>query len=144
MATWAPFQDFTEAFTNGQHDFSNNTFNVALTNTAPVATQTVIDLVTNHPPPAAANGYTDGGHAVTIGVAEVNGVTTVTGDQIVITANAAGGIGPFQYAILYNLDTDGLVSYADYGSSITLQNAETFTVKFNNATTGNIFRTITS
>lgn len=139
MATWQKFQDYSEQLHKGQHDYVNATYKVALTNTAPVNTQTTIDLVTNHPPPAAANGYTDGGHAVTIAISETNGVTTVTGEQVVITANAAGGIGPFRYVVLYNDTTDQVQSFSDYGSSITLQNAETFTIKFNNASPGTIF-----
>ena len=142
MATWTKFQDFSEQLSRGIHDFDAHTFKVALTNTAPVATQTSLDTVTNHPAPAAANGYPAGGIATTIAISETTGTTTVTGTQVVFTATA-GGIGPFRYAILYN-DTatspaDALIAYSDYGSSITLADTETYTVKFNNASPGTIF-----
>lgn len=143
MATssWNKFQDFSEQFTRGVHDFDAHTFKVALTNTAPVATQTTWN-VTDHPAPAAANGYTAGGTATTVALSETTGTTTVTGTQIVFTATA-GGIGPFRYAVLYN-DTatspaDAAVAYFDYGSSITLGDTETLTVKFNNASPGTMF-----
>lgn len=142
MATYTKFQDFSEQLTKGVHLWASNTYKIALTNTAPVATQTSLDTVTNHPAPAAANGYTAGGTATTIAVSETTGTTTVTGTQVVFTATA-GGIGPFRYAILYNdsatSPADALVAYWDYGSSITLADTETFTVKFNNASPGTIF-----
>lgn len=140
-STWNKFQDFSEQFTRGVHDFDAHTFKVALTNTAPVATQTTWNL-TDHPAPAAANGYTAGGTATTIALSETTGTTTVTGTQIVYTATA-GGIGPFRYAVLYN-DTatspaDAAIAYFDYGSSITLGDTETLTLKFNNASPGTMF-----
>jgi hypothetical protein len=57
---------------------------------------------------------------------------------VVFTASG-GTIGPFRYAVLYD-DTptspaDPLVSWWDYGSSITLNAGETFTVDFD-ATNG--------
>lgn len=141
MATYNKFQDFSEQLVRGVHDWDANTFKIALTNTAPTATQTTWNL-TDHPAPAAANGYTAGGTATTIAVSETTGTTTVTGTQVVFTATA-GGIGPFRYAVLYN-DTatspaDAAVAYWDYGSSVTLADTETFTVKFNNTTPGTIF-----
>lgn len=141
-STWNKFQDFSEQFTRGVHDFDAHTFKVALTNVAPVATQVSFDAVTNHAAPAAANGYTAGGSATTITLSETTGTTTVQGTQIVYTATA-GGIGPFRYAVLYN-DTatspaDALIAYFDYASSITLGDTETLTVKFNNATPGTMF-----
>lgn len=143
MATsaWNKFQGFSEQFARGVHDFDAHTFKVALTNTAPVATQTTWN-VTDHPAPAAANGYTAGGTATTISLSETTGTTTVQGTQVVFTATA-GGIGPFRYAVLYN-DTatspaDAAVAYFDYGTSITLGDTETLTVKFNNASPGTMF-----
>lgn len=142
MATYNKFQDFSEQLARGVHDWDAHTFKIALTNTAPTATQVSLDTVTNHPAPAAANGYTAGGTATTISISETTGTTTVSGTQVVFTATA-GGIGPFRYAILYN-DTatspvDALVAWWDYGSSITLADTETLTVKFSNATPGAIF-----
>ena len=142
MATFIKFQDFSEQLAKGVHDWDAHTFKVALTNTLPVNTQVSLDTVTNHPAPAAANGYPAGGTATTIAVSETGGTTTVTGTQVVFTATA-GGIGPFRYAILYN-DTatspaDALVGWWDYASSITLNDAETLTVKFSNTSPGAIF-----
>lgn len=143
MATssWNKFQDFSEQLSRGVHDFDAHTFKVALTNTAPVATQTTWN-VTDHPAPTAANGYTAGGSATTISISEAAGTTTVQGTQVIFTATT-GGIGPFRYVVLYN-DTatspaDAAIAYFDYGSSITLGDTETLTLKFNNASPGTMF-----
>lgn len=142
MATFNKFQDFSEQLARGVHDFDAHTFRVALTNVAPTATQTSLDTVTNHPAPAAANGYSAGGTATTISISETTGTTTVSGTQVVFTATA-GGIGPFRYAILYNdsatSPADALIGWWDYASSITLNDTETFTVKFSNTSPGAIF-----
>lgn len=141
MATYNKFQDFSEQLTRGVHDFDAHTFKIALTNTAPVATQTTWNT-TDHPAPAAANGYTAGGTATTISISETTGTTTVSGTQVVFTATA-GGIGPFRYAILYNdsatSPADAAIAWWDYGSSVTLADTETFTVKFSNTSPGAIF-----
>lgn len=142
-ATYNKFQDFTEQLGKGVHNFSSHTFRLALTNTAPVATQTGLDLVTNHPPPAAANGYTTGGHVVSGTWAESSGTGTLSDDSVVITASG-GSIGPFRYAILYNdsatSPADALIGWWDYGSSITLGDGEPLTVNFNSdPTEGTIF-----
>ena len=140
MATYNKFQDFSEQLIRGVHDWDAHTFKVALTNTAPVATQTTWNT-TDHPAPAAANGYTAGGTATTISISETTGTTTVQGTQVVFTATA-GGIGPFRYVILYNdsatSPADAAIAWWDYASSITLADTETFTVKFNNTTPGTI------
>lgn len=141
MATYNKFQDFSEQLVRGVHDWDAHVFKIALTNTAPVATQTTWNT-TDHPAPSAANGYTAGGTATTIAISETTGTTTVTGTQVVFTATA-GGIGPFRYAILYNdsatSPADAAIAYWDYASSVTLADTETFTVKFNNTTPGTIF-----
>lgn len=138
MATFNKFNDFSEQLVNGVQDFDANTYKVMLVNSpAPVATDTIKSDLTEI---SAGNGYSAGGTATTIAVSETSGTTTVTGTQVVFTASG-GSIGPFRYVVLYN-DTaasKNLVGWWDYGSSITLADTETFTVKFNNASPGTIF-----
>jgi hypothetical protein len=129
MATFTKFQPFVENLAEKVFNLGSDTLRLALTNTAPVNTQGVLDLVTNHPPPAAANGYTAGGNTITTSSSlQTTGTYKLTLADSVFTATA-GGIGPFRYAILYD-DTaaaDQLIGFWDYGSSITLADGETFT-----------------
>lgn len=135
MAVATKFQDFSEQLIRGVHDWDAHTFKVMLTNTAPVATNTVKADLTEI---SAGNGYTAGGSATTITVSETGGTTTVSGTEVVFTAT--GAVGPFRYAVLLN-DTaasKNLVQFWDYGSAVTLAAGETFTVRFNNTTPGTI------
>lgn len=140
MATFNKFQDFSEQLVNGAQNFTTDTYKVALSNSAPVATNTALANITQI---SAGNGYTSGGTATTISVSETTGTTTVSGTQVVFTASG-GSIGPFRYVVLYNDTTTTpvnkpLVGWWDYGSSITLADTETFTVKFSNTSPGAIF-----
>lgn len=136
MAAFFKFQDFSEQLIRGVHDFDLHVFKVYLSNAAPSAS---LDLIkTDIAEITAGNGYTAGGNATTITVAEVTGTTTVSGTEVVFTAT--GAVGPFQYAVLYN-DTSAsknLVGAWDYGSAISLATGETFTVRFSNTTPGAI------
>ena len=138
MASYNKFNDFSEQLVNGVHDFDANTFKVALSNSAPTASNTVLADITQI---SGTNGYTTGGTATTIAVSETSGTTTVTGTQVVFTASG-GSMGPFRYVVLYNDSAtsplDALVAWWDYGSSITLADGETFTVKFSNTSPGAI------
>lgn len=139
MAAYNKFNDFTEQFARGVHDFDAHTFKVALTNTAPTAANTVLADITQI---SGTNGYTTGGTATTITLSEAAGTTTVQGTQVVFTA-AGGAMGTFRYYVLYN-DTatspaDALIAWFDHGSAVTLADTETFTIKFNNATPGTVF-----
>jgi len=139
MATYNKFQDFSEQLIRGVHDWDAHTFKVALTNSAPVAPNTIL---ANSTQISGTNGYTTGGTATSISVAEVTGTTTVSGSQVVFTATG-GTMGPFQYAVLYNdsatSPVDALIAWFDYASAVTLQDTETFTIKFNSADPGTIF-----
>lgn len=134
------FQDFSDQLIRGVHDFDANTFKVALTNSAPVATNTVLADITQI---ASGGGYTTGGETTTITVSETTGTTTVSGTQVQWTGSG-GGMATFRYAVLYNDSStspaDALIAWFDYGSpGVTLASGETFTLKFNNATPGTIF-----
>jgi hypothetical protein len=138
MAKQSKFQDFVEQLEKGIHIFGTHTFKVALTNSAPNATDTILSQITQI---SGTNGYTTGGTATTTAISETTGTSTVTGTQVVFTASG-GSMGPFRYAVLYNDSAtsplDALISYCDYGSAVTLADTETFTVKFNNASPGTI------
>lgn len=140
MATFNKFQDFSEQLTKGIQNFGTDSYKVALSNSAPTATNTALADITQI---SGTNGYTTGGTATTVTVAEVSGTTTVSGTQVVFTASG-GSMGPFRYVVLYNDTTTTpvnkpLVGWWDYGSSITLADTETFTVKFSNTSPGAIF-----
>jgi hypothetical protein len=135
MATYQKFNAFTENQLISNMDWNADTFKVMLTNTAPLSTNSVKADLTEI---AAGNGYSAGGTATTISVTRSSGTSKVVGTDVVFTASG-GTIGPFRYAALYD-DTptspaDPLVAFWDYGSSVTLNNAETFTVDFD-ATNG--------
>lgn len=129
MATFNKFQPFVENLAEKGMNLGSDTLKLVLTNTAPVNTQGTLDLVTNHPPPASANGYTSGGNTVTISSsAQTSGTYKLVLADSVFTASS-GAIGPFRYAILYDDTSTGdmLIGWWDYGSSITLADGETFT-----------------
>lgn len=138
MASYNKFQDYAEQLNKAKHDWSSHTFKAPLTNTAPTASQTTWNT-TDHPAPAAANGYTAGGQALdTVTLTESSGTAKVTIADEVYTASG-GNLGPFRYVVIYN-DTqtspaDAAVAWYDYGSSITLADGETFTIDFD-ATNG--------
>jgi hypothetical protein len=137
-ATWNKFQDFSEQLVRGEHDFDADVFKVVLTNSLPLATYTQLSQISQL---STGGGYTSGGETITtIGVSESGGTTTVTGTQLQWTGSGAG-FGPFQYAVLYNETTanDLLIAWFDYGSAISVNASETFTLKFNNASPGTMF-----
>lgn len=130
MAAFQKFNAFVEHVAEGVHDLGADTLKVMLTNTAPVAANSVFADLTEI---SAGNGYTAGGSTVTItGSSQTSGTYSLVGNDLVFTAT--GAVGPFRYAVLYN-DTpvspaDPLIGFWDYASSISLANGETFTVDF--------------
>ena len=132
MAAFVKFQHFVETLAHGKHDLSADTFYVQLLNTAPDAGNDVIE--TDLPADLATlGGYTAGG--VTCGTAassaQTGGVYKLCITDKVITCSA-DTIGPFRYVVLLNFSAPSqeLIGYYDYGSSITLNPTETFTIDF--------------
>lgn len=138
MASYNKFEDFSEQLIRGVHDFDAHVFKVALSNSAPNATDATLSSISQI---SGTNGYTTGGTATTVTLSETAGTTTLQGTQVVFTASG-GTMGPFQYVVLYNdsatSPADALIAWWDYGSPVTLLAGETFTVKFNNASPGAI------
>lgn len=138
MAAFNKFNQFVQDLAEKVHNLSTDTCNVYLSNAAPSASGDLIK--TDMAEISTGNGYTGPVDTQNTG-AETGGTYTLTGTMVVITAS--GAVGPFQYVVLYN-DTptsplDPLIGWWDYGSALTLQAGETFSIKFNNsATTGTI------
>lgn len=130
MSSFNKYQIFVEDLAKKQHNLSSDALKVALTNTAPAATDTTWSTGT-YPAPTNANGYTAGGNTPTISsCAETSGTLKLVLADTVFTASG-GTLGAFRYAILYNSTASNkLIGWYDYGSSITLNDTETFTVDF--------------
>ncbi len=134
MAAFNKFQDFVEQLGKGVHNFSAHTLKAALTNSAPVATNTVLADITQI---ASGGGYTNGaggGYALDgVTWSETGGTAKLVITDEVITASGAA-VGPFRYIVIYNDSTtspvDALIGWYDYGSSITLNDGETLTIDF--------------
>lgn len=129
------FDNLADDLGNGEHDWGADVLKIALTNTAPAAADANWNL-TSHPAPAAANGYTAGGNTLTgVSYTETGGVGTLTATGGLVFTAAGGDIGPFRYVVLYNSSStapvNAAIGYYDYGSSITLADAETLTLTIN-------------
>ena len=131
MASYVKFQDFVEQLGKGGHQLhaAGHVLKVYLSNATPDvaidANKADLAEIT------AQNGYPAGGSDAQNDYTETTGTGTLTGVDIVFTASG-GAFGPFRYAVLYN-DThasDALIAYWDYGSAISCNNGETFTVDF--------------
>tara|TARA_X000001388_G_scaffold52744_2_gene38497 strand:- start:871 stop:1311 length:441 start_codon:yes stop_codon:yes gene_type:complete len=136
MATFNKVNDFVK---NAVHnmDLESDQIVIALTNTAPASETSN--------PTADGNGIV--GNLTQVSYSNLSGnlnVTTSSSSQtsgvykLVLadkTLTASGGsIGPFRYVYLFN-DTvtspaDPLIGYYDYGSSLTLNDGDSFTVDF--------------
>lgn len=129
MASFNKFNAFVEDVAEKVHNLGADTLKIMLTNTAPVAGNSVKADLTEI---SAGNGYTAGGTAVTITASsQTAGTYKLVGNDVVFTASG-GSIAAARYAVLYN-DTptspaDPLIGWWDYGSSITLLTGETLTV----------------
>lgn len=132
MAAFNKFNAFVEAMGRKLHNLNADTLKVMLSNVAPVATNSVKADLTEI---GAGNGYAAGGTASAGNAySQSSGTAKLTSGDVVFTASG-GTIGPFRYAVLYN-DTatnDELIGWWDYGSGITLNSGETFTVDFDAA-----------
>lgn len=128
MATFNKFNSFVEVAVEGAN-LGSDTFKVALCNTAPTSSNSVLadlTLASGAPTNLDSDTLTTTSSSQTSGTYKL-----VLQDK---TMTASGTVGPFRYIVIYD-DTvtspaDPLVGYYDYGSSITLNSGDSFTVNF--------------
>lgn len=128
MASFNKFNSFVEALAEKVHNLGSDQITVALSNSAPSASNTVLADITEI-------SYTNlsSRNVTTTSSSQTSGTYKLVLQDLVLTAS--GAVGPFRYVVLYNntASNDELIGYYDYGSSISLANAETFTIDFDDA-----------
>jgi hypothetical protein len=135
MASFVKIPDFVK---NAVHnmDLESDTIAIALSNTAPGSESTN--------PATDGNGILGNVTEISYTNCSSRTVTTSSSSQtsgtyklvladLQLTASG-GAVGPFQYVYVYN-DTvatpaDPLIGYYDYGSALTLNDGDSFTVDF--------------
>ena len=126
MATYTKFNSFVEALAEKTHNLGSDTLKVALTNSAPSASNTVLANITEI-------SYTNlSSRTLTVSSsAQTSGTYKLVLADLLLTSSG-GSTGPFRYVVIYN-DTatnDELIAYYDYGSSLTLANLESLNLDF--------------
>ena len=137
MASFVKLNGFVEHLAEGVHNLGSGQLVIALSNTAPGSEGT--------PPTGATTAcvlanvtqitYTNlsSRNVTTSSSSQSSGTYSLVCTDLVLTSSG-GTTGPFRYVYLYN-DTptspaDPLIGYWDYGSALTLNDGETFTVDF--------------
>jgi len=136
MASYNKFNFFVQDLCEGLHNFKTSgggTYKILLTNSAPnSSTWHVLADVTGEL--TTTGGYTAGGATITLSSESQTSGT----EKVVVSAGSptwtgsGGGMGPFRYVVFYRSDSTNkeLVCWFDYGSSISLNATDTFTVTF--------------
>jgi hypothetical protein len=125
MSAYNKFNSFVEAEAEKVHNLGADSLKIALTDTAPVAGNTVLANITEI-------SYTN----LSARVPTISSSSQTSGTYKLVLADliltASGAVGPFRYVVLYN-DTAAskeLIAWFDYAAEVTMANLETFTLDF--------------
>jgi hypothetical protein len=126
MAVFNKFDSFVEAVAEKVHNLGSDQLTIALTNTAPVAGNSLLANITEI---TYTNLSTR--NLTTSASSQTGGLYKLVVSDITLSSTG-GSTGPFRYVVVYNSTAAGgpLVGFFDYGSSITLLSGESLTVDF--------------
>ena len=132
MASFTKVNDFVVNLANAM-DMNADTFKVALSNTDPTSGTGVVTDGNGVLANCTEISYTNLSARTLQNVTstQTGGTYKLSADDLVLTASG-GSVAPFRYVVIYN-DTptspaDPIVGYYDYGSSLTLNDGDTFTI----------------
>lgn len=132
MASFTKVNDFVVNLANVM-DMNADTFKVALSNTDPTSGTSVVTDGNGVLANCTEISYTNLSARTLQNVTstQTGGTYKLSADDLVLTASG-GSVAPFRYVVIYN-DTptspaDPIVGYYDYGSSLTLNDGDTFTI----------------
>lgn len=135
MAAFNKFNIFTEHLAEGVHNLQSNTLRVALTNVAPSAANVSAANLTQISYSTLVGGVGTGRNLSVSTSAQTGGVYKLVIQDKVLTASAQ--TASFRYVVLQNTSTtsptNALIGWYDYGQSIRLNAAETFTIDFDSS-----------
>lgn len=125
MATFTKFQPFVENLAEKKINLASASLTVALTNTAPNATDSQLSNITEI---SYAN--------LSSRVLTVSSSSQSSGTYKLVLADltitASGAVPAFRYVVLYDdsATNDELIGYYDYGSSVTLASGDALIIDF--------------
>lgn len=127
MASYNKFNSFTEALAEKIHNLGADQLMVALTNVAPVATNTQLSNLTEIT-------YTNLSSRVltTLSSSQASGTYKLVVQDLTLTSTG-GPTGPFRYVAIYNNTATNkeLICWFDYGvAGVTLADGESFLLDF--------------
>lgn len=134
MASFTKVNDFVVNLANAM-DMNADTFKIALSNTDPTSGTDVTTDTNGVLANITEIAYTNLSSRELTGISstQTGGTYKLAADDLTLTASG-GSVAPFRYVIVYN-DTptdpvDPVVGFYDYGTSITLNDADSFKVDF--------------
>jgi hypothetical protein len=125
MATFNKFNSFVEAVCEKKHNLESDQLKVALTNTLPVAGNSVLADITE-----IAYTNLSARNITTSSSSQTSGTYKLILNDLILSAS--GAVSTFRYVVIYN-DTatnKELIGWADYGSGITMANLDNFIIDF--------------
>ena len=139
MAVFNKLNGFVEHLSEGVHNLGSDQLKLALSNVAPASETTPPSTVTTN---CVLGNVTEISYTglssrdvTTTSSAQTSGTYRLVISDL--TLSSTGTVGPFRYIYLYN-DTptspaDPLIGYFDYGANLTLNNGESLTIDFDQA-----------
>jgi hypothetical protein len=122
-SSYYKYNSFVADVANKLHNFGSDTIEVALTNTAPVATNTSVN---------GEIAYTNlSARDLTLtSSTQTSGTYSLICQDLTLTAS--GNVATFRYVALRNKTANKVIGWYDYGSSISMISGDSFAVNLDN------------